>query len=223
MNAIKRHSRDISLVVAAATLLTAGIQVVRAQARRARAQPDPTPAQAAYILRPGVLSSIARDEGQPPPPALLAKRAALRVLGARPGPRMPHMGTMGVSAMQATAAGNLVTVAGSVRVQDEVHRDHRYVWSVRVFRAGPGGFRRGAFVQGHHYLDRAFPMPDGEVDMTPQFADRFPLPPGTYEIHLSLYAVRPGFDFSRFKPEESLHMETAGAVGTSRRVTVAGD
>jgi hypothetical protein len=222
MTRISRFGRDVLFVVLVSAFLTAGIHALGQQARRARSRTAPVPASAPDVLRPGVLTGGAWNEGQEPPPAVQAVRAALVARG-RPGPVMPHMGTLGMGTMQAVAAGNMVTVTGSARVQDSVHRDLRYIWDVQVFRLGPGGPKDRAFVRGHRYLEKVFGMPEGQDEMRPEFADSFPLPAGTYEVHLSLYSVRPGFDFSRFRPEESLHVKTFGAVGTFQRVTVAGE
>jgi hypothetical protein len=114
--------------------------------------------------------------------------------------------------MGATVNGQFVTIEGSALVH-QIDTTIRYLWSTRIYEPG----ENGKLLKERHYTDQAI---GGEVDMTPEFRDVVLLEPGRYRVELTLYGVRPGWDWSAVPRGKDLHLKAWLTMDRSQTVTI---
>ena len=151
--------------------------------------------------------SVARNvRGVPHAPAVLAQ----------PGPDVVR--ATALTQLDVAAVGRQVTVSGEAQVYDTVPGS-RYIWLLRIYRHD----RQKTLLKEHHYLDQAVALPEGDVSMSPDFNDVIELPAGAYRVELTLYAVRPDFQFKAVRFGQDLKMTALAMVSGYQRIIITGE
>ncbi len=98
------------------------------------------------------------------------------------------------------AQENAVAVNAEVFIKS-LPRPIAHLWRIRITDLND----RAVF--DHPYVDQIFPLhPSGE--MSPTFADKFPLPPGEYVVRLNLYGVPQDYNLTELNDEEKSRAAT---------------
>jgi hypothetical protein len=158
--------------------------------------------------RPGGLTSTTTDQRVVDPLQLP------QVAGQVP-PNLVRAAKM--AAMGVELRGQDVVVSGKVEIYDSVP-GAKYIWLLRVYRNDP----RKELLREHHYAEQASTLAAGSVSMEPVFLDAIDLPPGSYRVELSNYAVPPNFPLNQVKFGENMKTRALSNVAAARRVDIPG-
>lgn len=154
-----------------------------------------------FVQTTGKTELVEQHEGLPPPHAQFPEQ-----------PPDDLQRSMEFTTLQVGTEGGIVTLDGQIHVY-ETTPGVSYVWSVRVYKGQE-------VVKEHHYSDQPAWLAAGKGVMQPQFHDQFPMPPGSYRVELSLYAVPEGFNFGTVKPGENIKAKVLAKVSRSSRITI---
>lgn len=163
------------------------------------------------VDRPGG-STIVIDRGEVHPAQMPQAAAQMPKKAAQIPPNLVRQARM--AAMDVEIQGQQVIVSGQAEIYDSAPGVN-YIWLLRVYTANPR-----KLLNEHHYVERASRLAIGSVFMTPTFRDAIDLPPGTYSVELSNYAVPPDFPLDSVKVGENMKTRALSNVARIRKVSI---
>lgn len=107
-----------------------------------------------------------------------------------------------LGSFNASADGRQVVVSANFPILERPPHA-TFLWALCVYD-GTTKPKMAKMLSEHYYLNQLFQLPEDQVEMSPTFSETFPLAPGVYRVHVSLYRLPANFDLTSLRTTEPM-------------------